>query len=110
MPVITNAGDLYCTQAFVYNTFTQAWTTWVKDINHAFVNEVDDKLYIVASVGKLLVVANKLTGKPENVVRLDPKLFNQPEGITITPEGDIYISNEGGTGVATIFKFIRQKK
>jgi hypothetical protein len=30
--------------------------------------------------------------------------------MTITPEGDIYISNEGGTGVATIFKFIRQKK
>ncbi|HMW65903.1 MAG TPA: SdiA-regulated domain-containing protein [Chitinophagaceae bacterium] len=76
----------------------------------AAINPVDDKLYIVASVGKLLVVANKLTGKPENVVRLDPKLFNQPEGITITPEGDIYISNEGGTGVATIFKFIRQKK
>jgi hypothetical protein len=29
--------------------------------------------------------------------------------MTITPEGDIYISNEGGTGVATIFKFIGRK-
>lgn len=76
----------------------------------AAINPVDDKLYIVASVGKLLVVANKITGKPENVVRLDEKLYNQPEGMTITPTGDIYISNEGGTGIATILKFSRQKK
>lgn len=75
----------------------------------AAINPVDGKLYIVASVGKLLVVADRNTGEPERVVRLDEKLFNQPEGMTITPEGDIYISNEGGTGIATILKFTRKK-
>lgn len=75
----------------------------------AAINPVDGKLYIVASVGKLLVVADKNTGDPEKVIRLDEKLFNQPEGITITPEGDIYISNEGGGGIATILRFKRKK-
>jgi hypothetical protein len=59
LPVITNAGDLYCTQAFVYNTFTQAWTTWSKDINHAFVSEVDDKLYICNPTDKHILQERK---------------------------------------------------
>jgi len=46
LSVITESGDTYGTQVLVYNTFTNAWTTWVKDINHAFVNESDDKIYI----------------------------------------------------------------
>lgn len=75
----------------------------------AAINPVDGKLYIVASVGKLLVIADKNTGKPEQVIKLDEALYNQPEGMTIAPNGDIYISNEGGTGIATILKFIRKK-
>lgn len=75
----------------------------------AAINPADGKLYIVASVGKLLVIADKTTGKPEQVIRLDETLYNQPEGMTIAPNGDIYISNEGGTGVATILKFVRKK-
>jgi uncharacterized protein YjiK len=75
----------------------------------AAVNPVDGKLYIVASVGKLLVVADKNTGKPEQAFKLDPVMYNQPEGMTIAPNGDIYISNEGGEGIATILKFVRKK-
>ncbi len=75
----------------------------------AAINPADGKLYIVASVGKLLVIADKTTGKPEQVIRLDETLYNQPEGMTIASNGDIYISNEGGTGVATILKFVRKK-
>lgn len=43
---IANNSDNYPTQAFVYNTFTQAWTTWTKDAKHAFVNPADDKIYL----------------------------------------------------------------
>jgi len=39
---------------------------------------------------------------------LDPVLFNQPEGLTFAPNGDLYISNEGGEGVATILKFVNK--
>ena len=71
----------------------------------AAINPVTGKLFIVASVGKLLVIAGK-DGKVEQVFRLDPTLYNQPEGMTFAPNGDLYISNEGGEGVATILKFV----
>lgn len=74
----------------------------------AGINPANGKLYIVASVGKLLVVADK-KGKIELVYRLDPLLYNQPEGMTFAPNGDLYISNEGGEGIATILKFSYKK-
>lgn len=74
----------------------------------AGINPVNGKLYIVASVGKLLVVADK-KGKVEEVFRLDPALFNQPEGMTFAPNGDLYISNEKGEGIPAILKFIYKK-
>lgn len=43
---ISSSEDTYPTQAFVYNTFTQAWTTREKDAQFAFVNRTDDKMYI----------------------------------------------------------------
>jgi hypothetical protein len=43
---IKDAGDLHCTQALVYNTFTDSWTTWEKDVVHGIVNVNDDRLYL----------------------------------------------------------------
>lgn len=74
----------------------------------AGINPVNGKLYIIASVGKLLVIADK-NGKTEQVFKLDPMLYNQPEGLTFAPNGDLYISNEGGEGIATVLKFKYQK-
>ena len=45
----------------------------------------------------------------EQVFKLDPALYNQPEGMTFAPNGDLYISNEGGEGIATILKFKYKK-
>ena len=74
----------------------------------AGINPVNGKLYIVASVGKLLVIADK-DGKVEQAFRLDPTMYNQPEGLTFASNGDLYISNEGGEGIATILKFTYKK-
>lgn len=74
----------------------------------AAINPVNGKVFIVASVGKLLVVTDK-KGNVEQVFKLDPNLFNQPEGMTFAPNGDLYISNEGGEGEATILKFSYKK-
>ncbi len=76
----------------------------------AAINPVTNELYILASVNKLLVVADR-SGKVKNTYQLDPVTFNQPEGITFTPGGDLLISNEKGEkDNATILIFKPKKK
>jgi hypothetical protein len=45
---ITSSGDSYATQAYVYNTFTNAWVRWELSKRCGVVspNTVDDKLYL----------------------------------------------------------------
>ena len=76
----------------------------------AAINPVTNELYILASVNKLLVIADR-NGKVKGVYPLDPVTFNQPEGITFTPWGDLLISNEKGEkDNATILIFKPKKK
>lgn len=44
--VPTVGGDTHPTQAFVFNTFTNAWTRWILTKTCGGVNPVDDKLYL----------------------------------------------------------------
>lgn len=95
----------------IYNIDMAGIRQMLKDDNAEFkpsaaaIHPITKKLFIVASVGKLLVIADK-KGKVEEVFHLDPDLFNQPEGMTFAPNGDLYISNEGGEGIANILKFV----
>lgn len=43
---VSGASDTYCTQAFVFNTFTRAFTRWPIPATTAFINPADNKLYI----------------------------------------------------------------
>ncbi|HUR12567.1 MAG TPA: hypothetical protein VM012_14425 [Flavitalea sp.] len=70
----------------------------------AAVHPIEHKLYIVASIGKALLKCS-MQGKVEQVYQLNPTQFPQPEGITFAPNGDMYISNEGVQGKATVLKF-----
>jgi hypothetical protein len=56
---IATDSDNYPTQAFVYNTFTQAWTTWDKDAVYAFVNPTDDRMYLCDPEQKQVLVERK---------------------------------------------------
>jgi len=54
-----------------------------------------NKIFIVCSQdGKGLLVCD-MDGNVEHAIYLDESIFPQPEGITIAPNGDLYISNEG---------------
>lgn len=70
----------------------------------AAIHPVLNKLFVVASIGKVLFQCD-FNGKIEKAYRLNPVKFQQPEGITFAPNGDMFISNEAGQGKATILKF-----
>jgi hypothetical protein len=70
----------------------------------AAINPVNQKLYVIASVGKVLIQCTT-NGKMEKIYKINPAQFPQPEGITFAANGDMYISNEGADGKATILKF-----
>jgi hypothetical protein len=59
----------------------------------AAINPVDQKLYILSSIGKLLVITD-LKGNIDQAIPISGTMFPQPEGITFAPNGDMYISNE----------------
>jgi uncharacterized protein YjiK len=63
-----------------------------------------EEIFIISSVGKLLIILNR-EGKVLDVKELDPVIFRQPEGICFSPEGDMYISNEGQGGKGYVLKF-----
>jgi len=68
------------------------------------IHPLTDEIYMISSVGKLLVVLDR-NGYILGVHALDPNLFRQPEGICFSPEGDLYISNEGRGGKGYVLKF-----
>lgn len=68
------------------------------------IHPVEDDIYIISHIGKRLVVLDR-NGEIRSVNRLDPKTFRQPEGICFSPEGDLFISNEGDGGNGNILKF-----
>lgn len=59
--------------------------------------------YVLEGTNPKLVIL-KPDGAIAKVIRLDKGDFPQPEGITFSPEGALYISNEAGSGRATILE------
>jgi uncharacterized protein YjiK len=68
------------------------------------IHPVSGLVYIVASVGKVLIVLNK-NGSIEAVRPLPARYFKQPEGICFASNGDMFISNEGKGGMASILRY-----
>lgn len=78
----------------------------------ASVNPVTGELYILSSINKMLVTADR-AGNIKEMYHLNPKIFNHPEGIAFAPTGNLFISNEGlGPIPATIlfYQFQKSKK
>ena len=68
------------------------------------VHPLSGDLYILSSVGKLLMVMNQ-DGDIRHLEKLDKAIFRQPEGICFENDGTMYISTEGKGRRGRIFRF-----
>lgn len=67
-------------------------------------NPLTGQLYILSAAEHLLFICDA-SDKVKDIVQLDATLFNKAEGIAFDPRGNLYISNEGGEGQASLLKF-----
>ncbi|GAB5522579.1 MAG: hypothetical protein Roseis2KO_04510 [Roseivirga sp.] len=72
------------------------------------VHPITHEVYMLASTGRALIVFHQ-DGRPKNFTTLKRSLFPQPEGITFSPEGDLFISNEQEGEGGTILHFKMKK-
>jgi uncharacterized protein YjiK len=63
-------------------------------------------IYITSASGPKLLVLDYNSGNIKYVYELDDSEFQQPEGITFSNKGELFISNEGGKGAGNILKII----
>jgi len=84
-------------------------------VRHAFqpsalaLHPVTGEWYILSSVHKTLLITDA-SWKPKAAYALNPKYFNQPEGIAFDDGGQLYVSNEGSeiqNGNIMRFAFVR---
>ncbi len=63
------------------------------------------EVYILASVGHKLLVLDRKGGNFVAIEKLDPKVFEQPEGLCFAPDGTLFLSSEGKKGPGKIWEF-----
>lgn len=79
-------------------------------VSAANINPVTHELFMLSSVNKLLMIADK-NGNIKAAYQLNPSLFKQPEGLCFRSNGDMFITNEsGGAGTGTILFFPYKNK
>lgn len=74
------------------------------------IHPITGDLYLLSSVGKLLLVLDQETGSILYVQKLKKSVHPQPEGICFDPDGTMYISNEGKDGNGLIHRFAYSPK
>jgi hypothetical protein len=72
------------------------------------IHPISKKLYVLTATGFILCIYNE--GKLEDVIRLNPVLFNKAEGITFMKNGDMIISNEAGSNATGTLLYFKNKK
>ncbi|MEQ8243724.1 SdiA-regulated domain-containing protein [Fulvivirga sp.] len=72
------------------------------------VHPLTSDIYILSADHVLVVYDGEL--KLKEVVKLDKKIFYQPEGICFSPQGQLFISSEGGQNRGRLFSFNKLTK
>ncbi len=74
------------------------------------IHPINGQLYLLSSVGKLLLVLDRQSGEILYIQKLSKKVHPQPEGLCFDADGTMYISNEGKEGLPLIHRFSYQPK
>jgi len=102
-----------------YNTMTQMGVELLAYFDHSkgdlsfqpsgiAIHPKTGNIYILGSVGNLLLVFSR-EGEMLAIIKLRSKIHPQPEGICFSPNGTLYISNEGDDDEGTISMFEPKK-
>ena len=67
------------------------------------IHPLTSKIYVLSADQMLVVLSTQ--GKIEEVIFLDPRIYEQPEGICFDPRGIMYISSEGVQRRARLFMY-----
>ncbi len=65
------------------------------------IHPMTNEIYILSSSKKMLLIINE-AGDIQYLAKLNKKIHRQPEGIAFTPDGTLFIANEGKGGHGTI--------
>jgi len=68
------------------------------------IHPINDNLFVLSAEDQMLFIFN-LKGNIKDIIRLDPYLFNMPEGIAFLENGDMLVSNEGQNMRPTLLRF-----
>jgi uncharacterized protein YjiK len=70
------------------------------------IDPLTNDVYVLSSVGKT-ILALTYDGKIKFAFHLNPEIFKQPEGISFSKDGSMFISDEGKGGKANLIKIKR---
>jgi hypothetical protein len=73
------------------------------------IHPLTKKLYVLSAEERMLFVFD-MNGTIEYIEKLNPEIFNMPEGISFFSNGDMLISNEGRINPPTILRFNYTRK
>ncbi len=76
----------------------------------AAINPITKELYVLCSGNKFIFIEDG-QGKIKDLIKLNPVIYKQPEGMAFTSDGDLIISNEvNAEGYATLLLLKNKKK
>lgn len=92
---VTQEGDTYATQAFIYNSLTDSWTRWIMDRTCGVVNSSSNKLYMArADLGQVLVERKSFTNRDyaDEEYIVDVVSVDSDTQLTLADVSDVVVS------------------
>ena len=98
---ISNSGDTFPTQAFVFNTFTNSWVRWTLDARCGLVKSDEDKLYLGKATAHHVLQERKTysfrdhadEGDTVTLIAQDDKVLTLSGDLTPYAPGDLVWQN-----------------